>query len=73
MRQRFGPADGSGSQVRAVQAITLDDGSGAARIYFLADNLSRSRRPYMQVGEVWTAQGVVGQYAFKAPWEGSIG
>ena len=24
----------------------------------------------MQVGEVWTAQGVVGQYVFKAPWEG---
>ena len=24
----------------------------------------------MEIGEFWAAQGVVGQYAFEAPWEG---
>jgi hypothetical protein len=46
----------------------LDDGSGPARVYFPAD-LSW-RRPYVYIGEVWGAQGVVGQYAYEAPYEG---
>ena len=25
---------------------------------------------YLQIGQFWAAQGVVGQYAFEAPWEG---
>jgi len=50
------------------QAITVDDGSGPARIYFAAE--LPWRRPYVNIGEVWSAVGVVGQYAFEAPWEG---
>jgi hypothetical protein len=50
------------------QALTLDDGSGPARIFFPAE--LPWRRPYVNVGEFWAAQGVVGQYAFEAPWEG---
>ena len=50
------------------QALTLDDGTGPARIFFPAE--LPWRRPYVNVGEFWAAQGVVGQYAFEAPWEG---
>jgi hypothetical protein len=46
-------------------AITLDDGSGPARIYF-PDDLPW-RRPYVNIGEFWAAQGVVSQYAQQAP------
>ena len=28
------------------------------------------RRFYLQIGQFRAAQGVVGQYAFEAPWEG---
>ena len=47
-------------------ALTLDDGSGPAQIYFPAD-LSWSRPP-VYVGEYWAGQGLVGQYAFDAPY-----
>ncbi len=50
------------------QALTLDDGTGPARIYF-PDELSW-RRPYVQIGELWAAQGVVSQYAPDAPYVG---
>ena len=50
------------------QALTLDDGSGPARIYF-PDTLPW-RRPYVLIGEFWAAVGVVGQYAFDAPYVG---
>jgi hypothetical protein len=46
-------------------AIILDDGSGPARVYF-PDDLPW-RRPYVNIGEFWAAQGVVSQYAQKAP------
>ena len=49
-------------------ALTLDDGSGPARIYFPAG--LAWRRPYVQIGEVWAAWGVVGQYAWDAPYTG---
>ncbi len=49
-------------------AITLDDGSGPARVYF-PDDLPW-RRPYVQLGELWAAQGVVGQYAAARPYVG---
>ena len=49
-------------------ALTLDDGSGPARIYFPAD--LPWRRPYVLIGEVWAAQGVIGQYAWAAPYTG---
>jgi hypothetical protein len=49
-------------------ALTQDDGSGPARVYFSAHLFWR--RPYVYIGEVWGAQGVVGQYAYEAPWEG---
>jgi hypothetical protein len=42
-------------------AITLDDGSGPARVYF-PESLPW-RRPYVQIGEVWLATGVVSQHA----------
>jgi hypothetical protein len=50
------------------QALTLDDGTGPARLFFPAE--LPWRRPYVNVGEFWAAQGVVGQYAAAAPWEG---
>ena len=50
------------------QALTLDDGTGPARVFFPAE--LPWRRPYVEIGEFWAAQGVVGQYAFEAPWEG---
>ena len=50
------------------QALTLDDGTGPTRIFFLAE--LPWRRPYVEIGEFWAAQGVAGQYAFEAPWEG---
>ncbi len=51
------------------QALVLDDGSGPARIYFPGD--LPWRRPYVNLGEFWVAQGVVGQYAFDGPpWVG---
>jgi hypothetical protein len=46
-------------------AITLDDGSGPARVTFPED--LPWRRPYVNIGEFWAAQGVVSQYAQKAP------
>lgn len=50
------------------QAITLDDGSGPARICF-PEELGW-RRPYAEIGEVSVAERVVGQYTHGAPWEG---
>jgi len=50
------------------QGLTLNDGTGPARVFFPAE--LPWRRPYVQIGEFWSAQGVVGQYAFVAPWEG---
>jgi hypothetical protein len=50
------------------QAIVLDDGTGPARVYF-PESLPW-RRPYVQIGELWAAVGVVGQYAWEAPWAG---
>jgi hypothetical protein len=52
----------------AKESITLDDGSGPARVYFPAD--LPWRRPYVKVGDVWAVQGVVGQYAAKRPYIG---
>jgi hypothetical protein len=52
----------------APHAITLDDGSGPAQVYF-PQGLPW-RRPYVQLGEVWAAQGVVGQYASTPPYAG---
>ncbi len=49
-------------------AILLDDGSGPARIYF-PDDLPW-RRPYVNVGEFWAAQGVVSQYVQQPPRTG---
>ncbi len=49
-------------------ALTLDDGTGPARVFFPAE--LPWRRPYVEIGEFWATQGVVGQYAFAAPWEG---
>jgi hypothetical protein len=50
------------------QALILDDGSGPARITF-PDELPW-RRPFVDIGEMWGAQGVVGQYATKRPYIG---
>jgi hypothetical protein len=50
------------------QALTLDDGTGPARVFFPAK--MPWHLPYVEIGEFWAAQGVVGQYAFEAPWEG---
>jgi hypothetical protein len=50
------------------EALILDDGSGPARVYFPAD--LPWRRPYVQLGEAWFAQGVVGQYAAEPPYVG---
>jgi hypothetical protein len=52
----------------APDALTLDDGSSPARVYFPAE-LSW-RRPWVQRGEMWSAAGVVGQYALQPPYEG---
>jgi hypothetical protein len=49
-------------------ALIMDDGTGQARIFFPAE--LPWRRPYVQIGAVWSGQGVVGQYARAAPWEG---
>ena len=49
------------------QALTLDDGTGPMRIFFPAE--LPWRRPYVNVGEFWAAQGVVGQYAV----DGAVG
>jgi hypothetical protein len=49
-------------------ALLLDDGSGALRVYFPAD--LPWRRPYVHIGDWWTAHGVVGQYAPKVPYAG---
>ncbi len=46
----------------------LDDGTGPARIYFPEE--LPWRRPYVQIGEFWSTLGVVGQYAFEAPYVG---
>jgi hypothetical protein len=50
------------------QALTLDDGTGPTRIFFSTE--LPWRRPYVEIGEFWAAQGVVGQYVAAAPWEG---
>ncbi len=51
------------------QALVLDDGSGPARVYFPAS--LPWRRPYVEIGQFWAAQGVVSQYAFDGPpWVG---
>jgi hypothetical protein len=49
-------------------AITLDDGSGPARVYFGED--LPWRRPYVQIGEVWMAVGLVSQYVAARPYIG---
>ena len=49
-------------------AITLDDGSGPARVYF-TESLPW-RRPYVQIGAVWLATGVVSQYVAAQPYVG---
>ncbi len=49
-------------------ALLLDDGSGALRIYF-PEELSW-RRPYVHLGDWWAARGVVGQYAYEQPYVG---
>jgi hypothetical protein len=49
-------------------ALTLDDGSGPVRIYFPSE--LPWRRPYVQIGEVWAALGVVSQYAWEEPYTG---
>ncbi len=48
------------------QALILDDGSGPARVFFPAE--LTWRRPYVEIGEFWAAQGVVGQYATDPPY-----
>ena len=48
--------------------ITVDDGSGPARVYFPAG--LTWRRPYVRVGEVIAVRGIVGQYAIKKPYVG---
>ena len=48
-------------------ALTLDDGTGPTRVFFPAE--LPWRRPYVEIGEFWAAQGIVGQYAFEVPWE----
>jgi hypothetical protein len=50
------------------QALTLDDGTGRARVFFPAE--LPWRRPYVEIDEFWAAQGVGGQYALEAPWKG---
>ena len=42
------------------QALVLEDRSGAIRIYF-PESLSW-QRPYVNIGEMWAAQGVLGQH-----------
>jgi hypothetical protein len=49
-------------------SITLDDGSGPARVYFPAG--LTWPRPYVRIGEIWAVQGVVGQYAARPPYIG---
>jgi hypothetical protein len=51
-------------------ALLLDDGSGALHVYFPAD--LPWRRPYVHIGDWWTAHGVVGQYAPKEPYVGGF-
>jgi len=57
---------------RVIQAsksgVTLDDGSGPAYIYFPEE--LPWQHPYVKLGEMWGAQGVVGQYASQAPYVG---
>ncbi len=51
------------------RALVLDDGTGPARIYFPEE--LPWRRPYVNIGEFWSAQGVVGQSAYDGPpWIG---
>ncbi len=49
-------------------AVVLDDGTGPAYIYFAAD-LGWSR-PYVRLGEAWSATGLGGQYAAEEPYHG---
>ena len=48
--------------------VTLDDGSGPACIYFPEE--LPWQHPYVKLGEMWGAQGAVGQYASQAPYVG---
>jgi hypothetical protein len=50
------------------QGLTLNDGSGSVEVYF-PEELSW-RRPWVEIGEFWAAQGVVGQYAATEPYVG---
>ncbi len=47
--------------------ITLDDGSGPARI--LAREATGIRRPWVEMGQQLGVTGIVGQYARSAPWQ----
>ena len=49
----------------SASGVTLDDGSGPAYIYFPED--LPWQHPYVKLGDMWGAQGVVGQYASQAP------
>jgi hypothetical protein len=49
-------------------ALLLDDGSGVLTVYFPED--LPWRRPYVHIGDWWTARGVVGQYAAAQPYVG---
>ncbi len=49
-------------------ALLLDDGSGALRVYFPED--LPWRRPYVHLGDWWVARGVVGQYVAEQPYVG---
>ncbi len=52
----------------ARDSLTLDDGSGPLKVYFPA-GLSW-RRPYVQIGETWGIQGIIGQYVAAPPYVG---
>ena len=56
-----------GRVIRAsASGVTLNDGSGPAYIYFPED--LPWQHPYVKLGDMWGAQGVVGQYASQAPY-----
>ena len=56
-----------GRVVRASKSgVTLDDGSGPAYVYFPEE--LPWQHPYVKLGDMWGAQGVVGQYASQAPY-----
>ncbi|MBC8449218.1 MAG: lamin tail domain-containing protein, partial [Chloroflexi bacterium] len=49
------------------QSFYLDDGSGEARVY--VRDSTGFRRPFIHVGEFWSAVGVASQYASNTPYE----